>query len=513
MAIRDIIKNIENKGIKETNRIRICKKYNLVDKEKHIKTKNAYTLLSNTNRERRFDFTKAILKLGATDEAHKKLAVAMIMRDVAIENRITEEGIASLNAIINEMLETIPTGAGEDKIAEWNRELLEIETGKCRGELKLLFIKQIIPELYAEYVNSPVENKVIIMESGNSPSPSSKYLSEVIKAEGKYEVLYMGLKIRQVPTAEFYMNAMEFIKELATAKAVFMSTANDLLSHLEVRKETKVIQLWHGVGTFKHVGYSSANNKNFGRSQKSWDDYDSYRNYSAFTIAAEGQRWIFEESTHLSSEIIRPIGVSRTDLFFDDGYKEKAIKNLKTRFPQIGERKIILYAPTFRGAVNTAKAPDQLDVRAMAEGLSDKYVLLIKHHGLSKDIPPVPEDLINKFAFDLNKDNVLNIDELLIIADILITDYSSVAFEFAITERPIVFFTYDLEDYIEQRGLYFDFEKDAPGPICRDTESIIKYISNIEDAFDKDKLLEFKHIYVEACDGHSTERTIALIEE
>lgn len=149
----------------------------------------------------------------------------------------------------------------------------------------------------------------------------------------------------------------------------------------------------------------------------------------------------------------------------------------------------------------------------MAETLSEEYVLLIKHHGLSHDIPPIPEDIEGKFAFDMNSNKVLDIDELLMIADICITDYSSVAFEFAIMERPIIFFTYDLEEYIKERGLYFDFEKDAPGPLCRDTESIIDYINNLDKSFDRDKLLAFKKQYVSACDGHATERTIALIEE
>ena len=70
-----------------------------------------------------------------------------------------------------------------------------------------------------------------------------------------------------------------------------------------------------------------------------------------------------------------------------------------------------------------------------------------------------------------------------------------------------------MEDYIEQRGLYFDFEKEAPGPLCRTTEDIVRYISDIDNMFDIEKLLAFKQTYVEACDGHSTERTIALIEE
>lgn len=380
------------------------------------------------------------------------------------------------------------------------------------GFLKARYIKELYPKVYAELASGPVEDKVIVMESGRSPSPSSKYLAKEIEAQGRYRVVYMGMLIRTVPNAVFFENGLRMIKELATAKAMFLSTANELLSHFDVRSETRIIQLWHGVGAFKHVGHSTVNNTHFGKSQEQWDEYDSYRNYFAVTTAAAGQQWIFEESMHLRPEQILPVGVSRTDVFFDEGFKRNALEKLYAKFPQIRGKKIILYAPTFRGVVKEAKAPDRLDVRALADSLKEDYVLLIKHHGLSREIPPVPEDLENSFVFDMNKNKLLDIEQLLVIADICISDYSSVAFEFAITERPIIFFVYDLEDYIEQRGLYFDFEKDAPGPLCRDTKSIADCILNPETSFDRKKLLDFKREYVEACDGHATERTIALIE-
>lgn len=387
------------------------------------------------------------------------------------------------------------------------------KTKRYNRYIKSVYIKELYPSIYLEYSKEPVKDKLIMMESGRAPSPSSKHLSEVLEEDGKYKILYIGLRIREVPFIVFYENGVELIRELATAKALFLSTANDLLSHIDVRPETKVIQLWHGVGAFKHVGHSTVNNSSFGRSQEQWCEYDSYRNYDAVTIASEGQRWIFRDSMQLEDSKILPIGVARTDVFYDRKYHNDSLESLYERFPQIQEKKIILYAPTFRGAVGKGLAPDKLDIRALSEKLRDDYVLIIKHHGLSGNIPPIPEGLEDSFAFDLNKHAVLDIDRLLVVSDILITDYSSVAFEYAITERPIIFFAYDLEDYIEQRGLYFDFEKDAPGPLCRDTESIIDYIINIDKRFDKEKLLKFKHEYVDACDGHATERTIALIEQ
>lgn len=376
-------------------------------------------------------------------------------------------------------------------------------------------LKVEIPAIYEKESKKPVQDKVIFMESGGSPSPTGYHLSKEIKRQGKYKVSYRGLHVRKVSDAEFYYNAKAYIKDLATAKAVFMSTANDFLSQFDVRPETKVIQLWHGVGAFKKVGYSTVDNVHFGRNEKEREEYNQYRNYTHVTIAGEGQLWVFEDAFRISRDtgILRPIGIARTDVFYWEGYYQEQMDKLLEKFPQCKGKKIVLYAPTFRGAVAKAKAPDQLDIRMLAEKLPDDYILLIKHHGLCKERPPIPADLENVFAFDMNKNSIITIEGLLAIADIMITDYSSLGFEFAIREKPLIFFAYDLDDYLDKRGMYFDYEDITPGPVCKTTEEIADYICNIEERFDVEEVKAFKQKYVNACDGHAIERTIALLEE
>lgn len=113
----------------------------------------------------------------------------------------------------------------------------------------------------------------------------------------------------------------------------------------------------------------------------------------------------------------------------------------------------------------------------------------------------------------MNANGILDIESLLAISDILITDYSSVGFEFAILERPIVFFAYDKDQYLDERGMYYDYEEITPGPICTETEEIISYIDSLKDGFDDTEIKKFKEQYVKMCDGHATERTIALFDE
>jgi CDP-ribitol ribitolphosphotransferase len=378
---------------------------------------------------------------------------------------------------------------------------------------KAHYIKELIPKAYYEKAKSPVEHKLIFMENGNCPSPSNSHLIDVLAKHYDYEIHKTGLHRRQVSELEYYENALRFAADAATAKAVFLSTANDVFSHIEMRPETKLIQLWHGVGMFKRVGWSTVG-KSFGKGVVARKEYDQYRNYSYVTIAGEAQAWTFADAFHIpeDSGVIVPVGIARTDLFYRDSYIEGAYNKLYKDVPQAKGKKIILYAPTFRGAVGKAKAPDKLDIDAFGEALSDEYVLLIKHHSLSHDVPPIP-DKWKDFAFDMGARKTLSIERLLAIADICISDYSSVAFEFAIMERPLIFFAYDLEDYLDKRGMYYDYDEITPGPVCKTNEEMIDYIEHIDERFDKQALLDFKHKYVGACDGHATERTIALIEK
>ena len=384
-----------------------------------------------------------------------------------------------------------------------------------RRRLRSKYLKDVIPSVYAEAAKNPVEEKVVFMENGTFPAPTVDLLYAELLRQGKYSIKTFSLMIRKVSDVEYFMNAVDYIREAATAKAVFITTANRLMSQFDLRPETRLIQLWHGVGMFKKVGFSTLDSEGFGRSAKSREVYNDYRNYTDVTVAAEEQIWTFEDAFHISRDtgIFKPIGISRTDVFFDEEYRKERRRRLDEAFPECKGKKIILYAPTFRGRVAQATAPDELDIKKMAEKLSDDYVLLIRHHEVSKVFPKIPEEVEGSFAFDMNRNNIMSTDGLLSIADILITDYSSLGFEFAVMEKPMVFFAYDLEEYLDTRGMYYDYSEITPGPVCKTTEEVADYIADIDNRFDRNAVREFREKYVGACDGHATERTIALIEQ
>ena len=342
-----------------------------------------------------------------------------------------------------------------------------------------VYIKRVYPQVYQKEAQKPVQNKIIFMEREGAHVLSWKYMYEYMQKNTSYEIKVHYLHLREVPMEEYYENARDYIRDAATAKAIFVCSSDDLMGYFSLRPETTYIQLWHGCGVFKKIGLSTIDQK-WGKSAASHKEYPINKNYSYVTIASPELSWICYEK-------------------------------LYAKIPEARKKKIILYAPTFRGKVSQAVAPDVLDIARFSEELGDKYILICKHHQLVKEPPEIPEKYRNTFAWDMSKDDEMNINDLMIVSDICISDYSSVVFEYSLMERPMIFFVYDLEDYIDERGLYYDFDEITPGPLCRTNEEIIEYIQNIDEKFDRQVVIDFKNKFMCSCDGHSSERIAALI--
>ena len=388
-----------------------------------------------------------------------------------------------------------------------------IENGIYQKELKAFWVKKVYPRIYNDEAKKPIEHKVVFMERGNGISPSLKYMLKYMRKNTDYEIKTFSLMANTVEQEEYLKRAKDYIREIATAKAIFICTANDLTSYFKIRPETTYIQLWHGCGVFKKVGLSTID-KAFGKSAESHREYPINTNYSYVTIASPELSWIFEESMGIDKDsgIIVPTGVSRSDEFFDPEFVDNCYKKLYEKIPQAEGKKIILYAPTFRGEVATCTSPDVLDVKAFAEAFSDEYILIFKHHQSVKVVPTIPEEYEGTFAFDMTRGKGMNINELMTVADICISDYSSLVFEYSLFERPMIFFAFDLEEYIDERGLYYDFDEITPGPIVKTNEEMIEYIKHIDERFDKQEVIDFKNRFMNCCDGHASERIAALIK-
>lgn len=373
-------------------------------------------------------------------------------------------------------------------------------------------LKHLFPVVYDLSIFRPITNHLLFMQPRQGLNESFRYLYHKLENNYPYQPYLYELNRDTVSKSEYHINAAWFIRDMSTARVVFVHESNNLLGYINIRPETKVVQLWHGCGVFKHIGLSTIGKKGF-KSRARYEEFPEYNKYSLVTIASPELSWVFEEFMGISkeSDIIQPFGVCRTDEIFDDGYVETCFQKLYSAIPAAKDKKIILYAPTYRGIDPNRYSPDAIDIAEFAKKLGDEYILILKHHQTVRNVPEIPEPYRDTFAYDMTRGKGMNINELMTIADICITDYSSVAFEFSLFERPLLFFVYDLDEYIDNRGLYYNFDEITPGPLCRTNDEMIRYIKALENGFDNSVISDFKNRFMCSCDGHACERTIQAL--
>ncbi len=373
------------------------------------------------------------------------------------------------------------------------------------------FLHHTIRDAYNSCLDKPVdERKVVFIEPRyDNLSNNFNEIYRILENEYDFNLKVCLLRDISVSREEYEQNCIDMVKEVATAKYVFLDEASRPFSAFEKRKETIVTQLWHACGAFKKFGFSTAD-LIFGSDAESLKEFPFYGNLNYVTVSSPEVTWAYEEAMLLedkNTEVVAT-GVSRTDTFFREETIKNAYEKLYSLMPSAKGKKVILYAPTFRGRVRKAKTPDKLDIGAFYAEFSDEYVLLFKHHPFVKSRPEVADEY-KGFACDMTE--YMSIDELLCAADICISDYSSLVFEYSLFERPLVFFAYDIDEYNDWRGFYYNYDELTPGPVYKTNEEIINYIKNIDTMFERQQVIDFKNKFMCSCDGHATERILKLV--
>lgn len=374
---------------------------------------------------------------------------------------------------------------------------------------KWIVFKIVYPIYYYFGTFRKIQKKKVIFVENHQEKLSDNFtlLYEQLEQNG-YELHVHYLRVSSSNWGRIILRTLKLIMDMSTAACVFISESNSMFGAFTLRKGTKLVQLWHACGAFKKWGYSVAD-KTFGDNRKELDTYSPHRNYNLVPVSGQEVCWAYEEAFGLAKNtaIVKPLGVSRTDRYFKENARQSAIQSIEESGIRLNGRKIILYAPTFRGDIRSAKAPVLPDLSLFYERFRNDYVLLIKQHPFIKDKIEVPAEYVD-FAMEIS-DKVLT-EELILASDILITDYSSIIFEYALMQRPILFFAYDLEDYYDERGFYYPYENFVPGPVLRSTEEIIHQIEHIKQ-FDIEKLKGFRQQYMSGCDGCSTKRILEQV--
>ena len=383
------------------------------------------------------------------------------------------------------------------------------QTRKKVGQI--LMFRIVFPLGYKHYIKGKKikrEKAVFVEVRFDEITDSFRLVYDRMKADG-FDVHEQFIENIKPGKWGYIKRCLRMLEDISDAHYVFLNDACNVTSCIPLRKGTKIYQLWHACGAFKKFGMSTAE-LIFGDNRKSLERYPNYGNLSYVTVSSPEVIWAYEEAMNLKDTKTQVVatGVSRTDVFYDQHFIEQSKAAVYSVCPAAENKKIILYAPTFRGRVAKAESPDCLDIPAMKRALGDEYVLLIKHHPFVKQPPVVPEDCAD-FAMDVTKS--LEIDQLLCTSDVCVSDYSSLIFEYSLFERPMIFFAYDLDDYFDWRGFYYNYDELTPGPVVKETEEIIDYIRHLDTRFDQAQVHAFKEKFMSSCDGHATDRIMALV--
>jgi CDP-ribitol ribitolphosphotransferase len=268
------------------------------------------------------------------------------------------------------------------------------------------------------------------------------------------------------------------------------------------RPGSTIIQTWHASGAFKKVGYSVLD-KSFGVDEALASRVRIHANYDVCLVASQHAAPFYAEAFRQPLDrFVSRLGIPRTDVLFGDERLARTRAEVRRRFALPDGKRVVLYAPTFRGdSVTDAHATDDLDLTILKDVLGDDHVVLVRLHPFVRARTPIGPDLAG-FAIDVSDHPDIN--ELMLVSDVLVTDYSSAIYEFSLLGRPMAFFAPDYEAYEQERGFYFDYRAGVPGPIFETTDALAAYLR--AGRFDLERVERFRAESFDVADGRSTER-------
>lgn len=339
---------------------------------------------------------------------------------------------------------------------------------------------------YASRKNRPLRKKTVIFADSNSNSlPESMIpLFHELKKRG-FKPVPMLCNFSETGLKNQLLFMRRFMKAYATAGGVVVCNYFVPLHGCRKRPQTRVVQLWHSCGAGKKFGWAAKDDipPDFKGSVS--------RNIDLVTVSSEACIPVFEQAFRLKKGIARATGVSRTDILLDSRYKQRCRDKLHRLHPETDGKKLLLYLPTFRGGADKAQSVGHEAVNELGKNLDGCYVCVRMH-------PRVKNGVVGLSDMTTN--------ELLCCADMLITDYSSAMFEFALMDKPMILWCPDLDEYLSKRDMYIDLKKDAPCPVVTSADKLLSTVTSELDGFESGAYSAFLKKYLSACDGKATER-------
>lgn len=287
---------------------------------------------------------------------------------------------------------------------------------------------------------------------------------------------------------------------IAKQDYIFIDDYAPIFGFFKLHPKTKLIQVWHAGEGFKSVGYSR-----FGKEGSPFPSESCHKKYDYVLTGSKNLIKVYEEVFGIEKKAFLPTGMARLDDFLD-GEKIASFKEAFYReYPALEGKKVVLFAPTFRGTGQKDAYYDynMLDLKRLYDFCGDEWRFLIKMHPFVREpiqIPKAYQDRIFDFA------SYPNINDLYYITDVLVTDYSSNYYEYALLKKPVLFYTYDRAFYELTRGVHRDVKSHAPGKVCDTFDELMQALET-ED-YEAEKIEAFVKENFGEYDGHAADRAI-----
>jgi CDP-glycerol glycerophosphotransferase len=365
---------------------------------------------------------------------------------------------------------------------------------------------------YKVFRRLPVKRGLVVFEShmGKQYSDSPRYIYEAAVAAGLDRlgldpVWSFARSKAGFPTDVRLVRRDSWRYHLDLARAEFWVDNQGFPRSFARRRETTYVQTWHGT-PLKRMGFDSPALERASaavrRQQKAM-----MRRWSALLVPSEYFVETFVASYEYKGKLVRK-GLPRNDALVRGADPDWVLaKKRELGLPT--DRRLVLYCPTFRDRARRLATPYELplDLEVLRRRLGDDYFLLVRTHYLDS------VKVSNRFApFVADVSRHHDVTELMLLADILVTDYSSVMFDFANTGKPMIFFAYDYEDYVrDERGTYVDLPEIAPGPVVATDDELVEALCRVDKdvAEYADRYAAFRERFCTYETGHAAEAVVA----
>lgn len=293
-------------------------------------------------------------------------------------------------------------------------------------------------------------------------------------------------------------NRLHLAYQLATAHYIFCDDHQPFLYQIRYRKGVHLVQLWHACGHFKTIGHGR-----IGTLEVQNPFSRNHASYTDVSVASKQDIPIYAEAFGIPDERVHAWGIPRHDELLDAAWQERKRQAVQKQFPALAGKKLVVFAPTFRGQ-GKGRAYydfDQLNIPALAQCCREHHLFVIfKMHPLVTDALHIPSECLDVCA---DGSQIREVNDLLPSADVVISDYSSVVYEAALLSIPTLYFAYDLERYEATRSFYQPYEEFVSGKIVTTFDELLQALA--EEDFEPERLESFRtrnfaHLEGGACD-------------